>query len=217
MADITFQCPNCGKPLTIEDRAAGMTMNCISCGKPLTVPSVSAPLLRTAPGMAGGQQQQVAVPVTPGLATGSLVMGVLSFCFGPLLGIPAIICGHVARSKIERSNGQLTGGGVALAGLILGYMSFVLIVPLLAAIAIPSFVNARTKAQQNACINNLRLLSGARDQYALDHDGRAPGSTQELVPVYLAKTPTCPASGTYSLGPLSTDPECSLGGNGHTL
>ena len=216
MADITFQCPNCGKPLTIEDRAAGMTMNCIACGKPLTVPAVSTPMLRTAPGMAGGRQQ-IAVPVTPGVATASLVLGILAFvCGGPILGIPAIICGHVARAKIGRSAGEAGGGGIALAGLLLGYVNLAML-PLLLAIAVPSFVNARTKAQQVACINNLRQLSGAKDQYALDHDGHAPGSTQDLVPAYIVKTPTCSAGGTYTLGASSADPECSLGMKGHTL
>ncbi|MDO9541238.1 MAG: prepilin-type N-terminal cleavage/methylation domain-containing protein [Kiritimatiellia bacterium] len=47
-------------------------------------------------------------------------------------------------------------------------MIVVAIIGLLAAIAIPSFMRARTTSQQNACINNLRQIEGAKDQYALE-------------------------------------------------
>ena len=94
-------------------------------------------------------------------------------------------------------------------------MIVVAIIGLLAAIAIPSFVNARTKSQQNACINNLRQVSGAKDQYALDKNGTAPTALSDLVPTYITKTPTCPASGTYTISALGTDPSCTV--SGHTI
>lgn len=76
-----------------------------------------------------------------GQATASLVLGILSLIlFGILTGIPAVICGHIAKSKIKRAPEHLLGEGKALAGLIMGYISIalsVLIVPILAAIAIP--------------------------------------------------------------------------------
>lgn len=70
-----------------------------------------------------GAPYSPAQPTEP-LATASLVCGILSWvCLGPLAGIPAIICGHIARGRIERSAGALGGAGLALAGLILGYLS----------------------------------------------------------------------------------------------
>ncbi|MCG2658750.1 MAG: prepilin-type N-terminal cleavage/methylation domain-containing protein, partial [Kiritimatiellae bacterium] len=48
-------------------------------------------------------------------------------------------------------------------------MIVVAIIGLLAAIAIPSFMRARTTSQQNACINNLRQIEAAKDQYALEN------------------------------------------------
>src|SRR6201991_856439 len=48
-------------------------------------------------------------------------------------------------------------------------MIVVAIIGLLAAIAIPNFVRARTTSQQNACINNLRLIDGAKQQWALEN------------------------------------------------
>ena len=47
-------------------------------------------------------------------------------------------------------------------------MIVVAIIGLLAAIAIPNFVKARTTSQQNACINNLRLIDASKQQWALE-------------------------------------------------
>jgi hypothetical protein len=67
------------------------------------------------------------VPRTAPTAIWSLVLAVLSFFCGWLFtAIPAVICGHVARSKIRKSGGVLAGKGIATAGLILGYIALVL-------------------------------------------------------------------------------------------
>lgn len=56
-------------------------------------------------------------------AVWSLVLGVLSIlCLGIVTGIPAIICGHSARSRIRKDPASASGDGMALAGLILGYL-----------------------------------------------------------------------------------------------
>src|SRR5512132_1319879 len=47
-------------------------------------------------------------------------------------------------------------------------MIVVAIIGLLAAIAIPNFVRARTTSQMNACINNLRQIDGSKQQWALE-------------------------------------------------
>ena len=68
-------------------------------------------------------------PVAPvakvnGLALASLACGLAQFAFGPLATIPAIVCGHMARSQIKRTGEQ--GSGLALAGLILGWAAVIL-------------------------------------------------------------------------------------------
>src|ERR1700726_1110981 len=77
-------------------------------------------------------------------------------------------------------------------------MIVVAIIGLLAAIAIPNFVHARTTSQQNACINNLRQIDGAKQEWALEN--RVPPTSKpgiaELQP-YLGRgsngsLPTCP-------------------------
>lgn len=62
-----------------------------------------------------------------GVAIASLVCGVCVFLLGPITGIPAVITGHIARRKIRDSGGVIRGAGMALAGLILGYLSIVAI------------------------------------------------------------------------------------------
>ncbi len=72
---------------------------------------------------------QVTPPATSVLAIVSLVMGVLSWFFLPVLGpIVAIITGHMARGEIRRSPTPLQGDGMAIAGLILGYLQLALLV-----------------------------------------------------------------------------------------
>ncbi len=64
---------------------------------------------------------------TSTLASASLLLGVLSLSAVPLLpAIPAIVCGHLARWRIRGSEGALVGDGLALGGLITGYLSLFL-------------------------------------------------------------------------------------------
>ena len=96
-------------------------------------------------------------------------------------------------------------------------MIVVAIIGLLAAIAIPNFVRARTQSQKNACINNLRQIDGAAQQYALENKVAAGGAvaTSDLVP-YLKAAPVCPAAGstgTFALSylpSLSTNATCKI-------
>ena len=63
---------------------------------------------------------------TSGLAIASLACGLVQVVFGPLTAIPAIVFGHVALHQIKRTGEQ--GAGLALAGLILGWATVILIV-----------------------------------------------------------------------------------------
>ncbi len=99
-------------------------------------------------------------------------------------------------------------------------MIVVAIIGLLAAIAIPNFVKARTTSQKNACINNLRQIDGAKQQWALENkksaNAAAPGSSS-LAP-YLGRGtagefPHCPAGGSYTIQNLNTAPTCNVGGH----
>ena len=89
-------------------------------------------------------------------------------------------------------------------------MIVVAIIGLLAAIAIPSFMQARTTSQKNACINNLRQIDAAKEQWALENNavnGDAAGAGY-LNFIKGGALPTCPAGGTYTPGTIGTDPSC---------
>jgi len=97
-------------------------------------------------------------------------------------------------------------------------MIVVAIIGLLAAIAIPNFVKARATSQQNACINNMRQITAAVNEWALEA-GVTTGATvanTELTPYIQLNSnssiPGCPASGTYTLGTVGALPQvtCSL-------
>jgi hypothetical protein len=63
-------------------------------------------------------------PRTSTTAIISLIGGIAGWTILPLLGsIVAIITGHIAKGEIKRSNGMVTGNGMATAGLILGYVA----------------------------------------------------------------------------------------------
>lgn len=90
-------------------------------------------------------------------------------------------------------------------------MIVVAIIGLLAAIAIPNFVKARTQAQTNSCIANLKQIDGAKQIWAIDSGGTEaslPVMATHLVPTYIKRTPTCPASGTYTVGTVGIVPVC---------
>jgi len=93
-------------------------------------------------------------------------------------------------------------------------MIVVAIIGLLAAIAIPNFVRARTQSQKNACINNLRQIDGAVQQWALENK-QASSVTPLPADVfpYLKSSVICPAGGTtfgnsYTLQVVTGKPLC---------
>jgi prepilin-type N-terminal cleavage/methylation domain-containing protein len=94
-------------------------------------------------------------------------------------------------------------------------MIVVAIIGLLAAIAIPSFVKARTDSMAKACVNNLRILDSAKEQAAMAYkwpETSAVNATNCLEYVKGNKLPTCPSSGTYTWGNVGSNPSCSVGG-----
>jgi prepilin-type N-terminal cleavage/methylation domain-containing protein len=95
-------------------------------------------------------------------------------------------------------------------------MIVVAIIGLLAAIAIPNFVRARTTSQTNACINNLRQLDGAVQQWALENKKQASDTvTLTDIQPYIKLTsanalPACPAGGSYAVTTVSNVPTCNI-------
>lgn len=104
-------------------------------------------------------------------------------------------------------------------------MIVVAIIGLLAAIAIPNFVRARTQSQKNACINNLRQIDGAVQQWALETK-QAPDATVAYTDIqgYLKNEVTCPSGGatatfssSYTLTDVTNKPVCQINATDHIL
>ena len=96
-------------------------------------------------------------------------------------------------------------------------MIVVAIIGLLAAIAIPNFVKARATSQANACINNLRQIDAAANEFALEQHlstGNSITFPTDLTPYIklnsVSSIPPCPAGGAYSCATVGTSPTCSL-------
>ena len=93
-------------------------------------------------------------------------------------------------------------------------MIVVAIIGLLAAIAIPNFIKARKTAQMNACINNLRQIDGAIQQWAMElKKDAAAGVAFTDISGYLKNSVICPAGGTtfadsYTIVDVATKPVC---------
>jgi competence protein ComGC len=113
---------------------------------------------------------------------------------------------------LNTDDGCLTIGNGNQSAAALVLLPAIAVPGMLAAIAIPNFVKARTTAQQNACINNLRMIDAAKMQWSLEKnkkDGDVP-TQEDLLPYVGPKWPTCPAGGTYTIGAIGQKPTCSI-------
>lgn len=129
-------------------------------------------------------------PVLPGsgltrtspLAIWSLVLGVLALPTIGLAAIPAVICGHIALGNIKRSEGAQTGGGLAIAGLITGYLGILILgVALLAGLTAPLVIRQRKKADQTEAINNARSFGLALQEFKVEYGNYPDDATAAAV------------------------------------
>jgi len=146
-----FPC-ECGAALSVPDDWAGRQVRCSRCGKVTVVPAPASaqpqvvgaePVSQAGPASGdvvevgqqnvlsgpgdrpSGETPQVSAPVaqtTSGYAIASFVLG-LAGCGCAFVGsLVAIVLGHVALAEIKKSEGRLGGRGLAIAGLVLGYV-----------------------------------------------------------------------------------------------
>jgi type IV pilus assembly protein PilA len=125
---------------------------CSSCGARFGVPSPAITALT--PGEAR----------TSGKAIGSLISGFLFFIFPA--AIVAVVLGHISLSEINRGRGRVRGRGMAIAGLILGYIGIAFIPLIIAAIAIPNLLRAKMAANESSAVGTLRMYNTAMVRYA---------------------------------------------------
>ena len=157
-------------------------MVCSKCGAKLAAPSQFCPNCgETLTPVQGETQIAGDQPETDPKAAVSMVLGVLSILLSVFAGIPAVIFGHLSRASIRRSTGQLKGDGMALAGLIMGYISLFLL-PFVAGIvfvAVPNMFRTKIVANESNVLSTLRTIHVAAASYQVEHD-EYPASLQEL-------------------------------------
>src|SRR6266567_2584184 len=93
------------------------------------------------------------------------------------------------------------------------------------ALVVSNFVRARNTTASNACINSLRQIDGAKQQWALENSKTTNDvpSWDEIGP-YIGRGPQgdlsglrCQKGGTYTIGRVGDPPTCSIGGPDHSL
>lgn len=114
-----------------------------------------------------------------------------------------------SRTSIQRGN---TSGWTLIE-----IMIVVALVGLLAAIAIPNFIHARSRSNESACINNLRQIDAGAQVWAAENNKQT-GDPYTLIDIQLffqrSIIPECPSGGQY--GPtltVGTSPTCNVGGH----
>ncbi len=151
-------CPNCGASI------ADNSQFCSNCGKSTSPVQLNA---ATVP------PPLAAIPVGPaqtsGKAIASLVCGIINIF--PLF-IIAVVLGHMSLSEIKKSGGRLKGEGLAIAGLVMGYLGIVAIplILIIAAIAIPNLLRAKIAADESSAVGSVRNLITAEVSYQAIHE-----------------------------------------------
>src|ERR1700682_6476664 len=161
-------CSKCGQ--TVPE---GATF-CSTCGQPM--PLTNAGFAGLPPQTPRGVPGPVIAEKTSGMAIASLIFGIL-FLFFPL-SILAVVFGHVSLSQIKKSAGRLGGRGLAITGLVLGYLGIAMIplILIIAAIAIPNLLRARMAANESSAAHAIREIDTAQVTYQVTYEklGYAP-------------------------------------------
>jgi len=223
-------CGRCGSLNTDNAKFCG------KCGAALET-AVAAPAGPTAQGStvpagAAGATAYGQTEEMSGKAVASLTCGFLFFFFPAALA--AIILGHLSLADIRKSAGRLKGHGIAVGGLVLGYLGVVMIPLLLivAAITIPNLLRSRMAANEASAVASLRTIHQAAITYSQAYRNGYPASLEVLTGIGV---PSCDHAGlidgelasgtrngyifTYqpSSGPLAESVASKLVANGCTI
>jgi type IV pilus assembly protein PilA len=168
-------CSKCGTNNPDEGRF------CVSCGAGLPGQAgVSAAAQSAiAPPIPGLAPPYVGPAETSGKAIASLICGIFFLVFPA--AVAAVILGHLSLSEIKKSAGRLKGHGMAMTGLVLGYLGTAGLIPvavilIIAAIAIPNLIRARIVANETSAQASLRRIDAAALNYSEAYSNGFPPS-----------------------------------------
>jgi len=156
---VSLFCLGCGNSLTESDRF------CPVCGRDsqagANVPPVD-------PAVAFGLP-----PETSGKAIFSLICGIL-FIILPF-SVVAVIFGHIALSEIRKNPARLTGRGLAITGIVLGYVGVVLLVGFIGLMiygvrqAEKEINTSAVVSKESSIVSSLRTVNMAEIAYGQAH------------------------------------------------
>jgi len=143
-------CTNC------RGNLADFVEMCPYCG-------VAQPVAQVVSPEGGWQRQQQ----QSNKAIASLVCGVI-LCLGPFSNLPAIVLGHLALADIKASAGRMTGRGMAIAGLVLGYVGIALTALYIVFVVffVRNTFGRGIPANETAAIDTMRTYDAALKAYA---------------------------------------------------
>src|SRR5262249_50359761 len=145
---------------------------CTQCGAEVkNAPQpVAVPQSQVSPWSQPGVAQPYRVePPTDGKALASMIFGIVGMlCFWGVLGIPAVILGHLAKSSISKSMGRLKGEGMATAGLVMGYLNIALGVLIVIAIVVPAVKGTKVGVNEQAAASTVQTLNVAQTRYSTE-------------------------------------------------
>lgn len=204
-----IKCPHCGQTYAVRPEQwaqySGRTINCTRCGQAFTVagpqgaaapmaqappaygqppaypsayPPGAAPAMQPPVGYAS-QPYSIQPATTSGWAIGSLVCGILSFCTPPIGNILAIVFGIIGLNKTR--DPRVGGKGLSIAGICLGCVSFVLVIPMMIAILLPALNRAREQANRVKCASNMRQIGQVMAMYANANGEHFPDKLEDLL------------------------------------
>ncbi len=178
---IVFQC-ECGTRMQASPEHAGQRTRCPSCQREVMIPrdpDQPAPVTEPEPVFLAEavtpaddyveererRPRRPVQPKTSGLAVASMVLGLTSVVLSVLTGIPAIILGIIGLVQIRSSKGELCGKGYAIAGIVLGTVLSLAVIPMFFAIQ-----RVREAATRMLSGSNMRQIGIAMHNYHNDHN-----------------------------------------------
>jgi len=170
-------CSTCGTTIEGNDRFCRACGAAVGSPPPTGEPTLLSPVLPPTP------------TKTSTKAVISLILGLFIFFFP--FSLVAVILGHLSLSEIRKSAGRITGNGLAVAGLVLGYIGIAAIPILLivAAIAIPNLLRARMAANESSAVEKVRTITTAEISYiSLHPESGYACSLSELSEAHLVDT-----------------------------
>ena len=99
-------------------------------------------------------------------------------------------------------------------------MAVVAIIAIVLAIALQNYLTSSATSKKTVCINNLKQIDAAIDQWAMENKiSSGTQSTEDVYDYVKGGKPKCPSGGLYTLYSVDSIPQvgCSLEDEGHRL